>query len=390
VAEVDQNWFAETGARLEADWSSAARDEEAFPEIAERLLEGRHPREHIDLDAFIARTLDPSIALPTQLARPGVFGQPGITAYAGNGFVIEIYFWSSSSSAIHNHPFCGLFTLLRGFSLHVRYRFEPEAELGNNVRIGRVSVTGIERLAPPAHVLFSLRRHPLIHSLVHVPNPSVSLVIRTTRTEDYWRYLPPTVALRIGTDPPELERRLMLLDFLRRSDDPSWERQFSALIASHDAGVAIAALSRLYGDSRGLARSIELVRAHHGDLVDGIATALARAHRRHRDGVTRDRLADAEERYIATVLSHADDRARVFALLRERYGTAARTKLVAFIERCVYAPEQPGLDVARLLADEQVHEDVRADVARPAMERYFRGSLLEALLPWPDPLPLVM
>ncbi len=379
------DWFAETGARLEETWAAAGRDEEAFPELAERVLAEKHPRDAIDLDAFIARTLDPATPLPRQFARPGVFGQPGITAYAGNGFVIEIYFWSSSSSAIHNHPFCGLFTLLRGFSLHVRYRFEQEAEPAPSVRVGRISLDGIEQLEPPSHALFSLRRHPLVHCLVHVPNPSVSLVIRTTRSDDYWRYLPPTIAIRIGADPPDLERRLMLLDFLRRSNDPAWETRFSALIAAHDVGVAIAALSRLYADAAGmtrLPRATALARDHHGAIIDAVADALARAHRRHRDSVAREQLLDAEHRFVATVLSHADDRRRVLALLRTRYGAAARERLLAFIEQCVYEPGQPGLDVARLLADEPVHDEVLADAARAPMERYLRGSLLETLLPW--------
>lgn len=381
------DWFAEIGSRIEEAWARAGRDEEAFPEIAAQLVEGRHPRDHVDLDAFVARALDRGIPLAPQFARAGVFGQPGITAFAGTGFVIEVYFWSSSSSAIHNHPFCGLFTLLRGFSLHVRYRFELESELGSSVRIGRVSVDGIEQLAPPAHVLFSLRRHPLIHSLVHVPNPSVSLVIRTTRAEDYWRYLPPTLAVRIGADPPELERRMMLLDFLRRSDDPSWERQFAAFVG-HDSRLAVAALSRLHADTGGLdafARGLELAREHHGDLIDRVAVAIARAHRRHRNGALRDQIADPEHRYVATVLSHADGRSRVFALLRDRYGEDAKARLIAFIEDCVYASDQPGCEVARLLADEPLHDDVRADVARAPMEHHFRGSLLEALLPWPAP-----
>lgn len=379
------DWFAVTGERLETAWAAVGRDEEAFPELAEAALEGRHPRECVDLDAFVAHALDPEVPLPRQFARPGVFGQPGITGFAGAGFVIEVYFWTSSSSAIHNHPFCGLFTLLRGFSVHARYRFELEREVGRSVRIGRVALDGIEQLEPPAYVRFSLQRHPLVHSLVHVPNPSVSLVIRTTRSDDYWRYLPPSVAVRIGADPPELERRLMLLDFLRRSGDPGWERQFAAVISSHDFGVAITALSRVFADAHGsepFARSVELVRRYHGDVVDAVEPALARAHRRHRDGSSRDQLEDPEHRYIATVLSHADDRARVFQLLRDRYGAAAGERLVAFIEGCVFAPGQPGLDVARLLADEPLLPDLDAEAARASLDRYFRGSVLEALLPW--------
>ena len=380
----EHDWFADCGAEIERAWSAAGRDEEAFPEIADAVLARRPPGDSVDLDAFVAHALDPARALPRQFARPGVFGQPGITAFSGRDFVIEVYFWSSSSSAIHNHPFCGVFTLLRGFSVHARYHFELEREVGPNVRIGRVALASLDAFAPGPRVLFSLREHPLVHSLVHVPNPSVSLVVRTTRTDDYWRYLPPTLAVRIGAEPPDQERRLLLLDFLRRSGDPRWDRHVAAVITSHGLDVAIALLSRIHadGDADRFARCLALVRGYHGDAALAIEPALVRGRRRALEGTLRDRLGDPEHRFIATVLAHAVERPQVLRLLAGRYGEAAGARFDAFLQHAVFPPDHPGLEVARMLV-EDAPADLDIAAARASVDRYFRGSLLDAMLPWP-------
>ncbi|MBV1858915.1 MAG: hypothetical protein KUG77_10930, partial [Nannocystaceae bacterium] len=102
--------FDAVGASLERAWSGADRDEERFVDLAADALEGL--AEHFDADRFFDAMLDPKRPGRQHLAPTGAFGQPGFTAFHGEGFVLEVYVWSDSLSAIHNHPFCGAFTVL--------------------------------------------------------------------------------------------------------------------------------------------------------------------------------------------------------------------------------------------------------------------------------------
>jgi len=376
------DWFRAVGERVEAEWRAAGRDEEAFPRIAAGVVAAWPAVTHVDVDAFVRSSLGTERPA-AQFAPPGAFGQPGITAVRGDGFVVDVYFWTSGLSAIHDHPFCGLFTLLRGFSVHSTYRFSLGRQVDPRARIGSIELDHVEVLHPGDVRLFSGVAHPLIHSLIHVPNPSVSLVIRTTRTEGYHRYLPPHVALRIDGADPEIERRLALLDHLRRAGDAHWEAHLGRFVSEHPFAAAFQALSRAWPDRRDrdhFRRLVALARPAHGDAVDVVEATVARAHERVTSERIRERFSDPEGRFVATVLAQAETRSRTWSLLRGRYGDDASDRLVDWIDRAgLFEPESPGWHVARWLAEDPIPPEVDAD--DPNVERYFRGSILETLLP---------
>ena len=118
------DYFCKLGEHLERAWDNAGRDEDSFSDVAAAALRALPPDRGLDLEKLVDAVLDPAVPAHSQLAPPGVFGQPGVTVFRGRGYLVEVYFWQQSLSAIHDHPFCGAFTVLQGSSAEAVYRFE--------------------------------------------------------------------------------------------------------------------------------------------------------------------------------------------------------------------------------------------------------------------------
>lgn len=106
------DYFERLGVALEDAWSERNREEERFPAAALEVLARMPPQQAWGRAALLDHLLDPHRPVPLQLAPLGAFGQPGFTVLHGHGFVVEVYHWLESLSAIHDHPFCGAFTIL--------------------------------------------------------------------------------------------------------------------------------------------------------------------------------------------------------------------------------------------------------------------------------------
>jgi hypothetical protein len=309
------DYFAELGHRIEQQWASVDRDEERFPEIAARELERTPPDPDLP-DRIAAAFLDSRQEASRQLAGVGAFGEPGITQYFGRGFVIDMYFWNNAVPAVHNHPFRGCFTILRGYSLHDVYTFEAVQRLGGGVMIGELVPQQLTLLHQGTIVPFSLRNFPLIHSLVHVPNPSVSLVIRTVRTFEYYHYFPPSLALSMGEPDDLIARQLLLLGWMQASNHPDYLPRLRAFLAEADFETTFRLVSASYGASE-VEEMIDIAHARHGDHADLILPSIEAAVRLQQDNQFREQLEAEEPRTVASILMCARNRGDVFRLIGE-------------------------------------------------------------------------
>ncbi|MEZ4337565.1 MAG: hypothetical protein R3B82_13180 [Sandaracinaceae bacterium] len=312
-------WADRVGAALETAWAAADRDEEAFPRIADRILADDPPP--FDKTAFVAEQLDATQPRRAQLAPHGAFGEPAFTVFHGDGFVIDVYFWRNSLSGIHNHPFCGLFTLLDGWSVHAVYEHEPREPVGPRVTLGPIRQTALELVEPGERICFSLREHPLIHALIHVPVGAVSMVVRTTRTVGYLRYFPPGLVVAFDPRGDMTPQRYDLLETLRHAHDPSFGEHLDRFLAAADLESAFVVLTRLWGDCDPPTRAalMERVLARHGARAEGLPEVIERSRRWVTGDSLREGLHDPDDRFVATVLMLAESREAALALLARRH-----------------------------------------------------------------------
>jgi hypothetical protein len=387
-------YFQRLGAAIEDAWRAVDRDEERFPELAREIVEAMPPRDHVDRDALVRHQLDPRRPARLELAPLGAFGQPSMTVHFGRGFVIDVYFWVDSLSAIHNHPFCGLFTVLDGFSVHSVYDFEAHESVGPRVQIGALRQTALELVEPGDVRLFSLAKHPLIHALIHVPRGAISMVVRTLRAEGYRRYFPPSLAVAMEDLDDTFARQLALLDTLRESGDPAFLDHLLEYLGHADLEVAFTALSRVWpaSDDAVRAQLLERVRERHGARADLIGPVMRRGSRwAEADGV-RQQLADPDDRFVVTALMLAERRDGVLELLRARHPDPV-ARLHRWIDESGLFAEGDaalphlahamvdGADVDGLVARLERRFGAGIAAQREAIARYAEQSIFAVLVP---------
>ena len=341
MGDASADFIADLGRRVEDRWNAAERDEEAFPDLAHEELVRTPPLDHLDVADVIGAFLATDQQATRQLAPVGAFGQPGITLYYGRGFVIDLYCWNNCVPAIHNHPFTGVFTILRGFSLNSTYTFNVAMRLGARLQVGTLQHSGIRLLRQGDMERFSLVEHPLIHSLVHVPNPSISLVVRTVRTLEYFRYFPPAVAMAMSDPDEPTVRQLRLLDFLRAARDPDYQRHMREFLSTADFETTFRAVSTAWEDES-LSEWIDIARERHGDVADFILPGVTQAVRLQQDNALREQFESDDDRLVASVLMCSPSRSEVDRLLSEWFhGQSPQVLLTRWVESSGLFSEDP-------------------------------------------------
>ncbi len=108
------------------------------------------------------------------------FGNPPFTIYSApdKKFALNIYIWQEAHTSIHEHSFEGCFAVLKGSSLESTYHFSSQKSLGDESHIGKLSSTSVRYLLP-GDLSVIQPGNKLIHRVIHLENPTVSLVLRT-------------------------------------------------------------------------------------------------------------------------------------------------------------------------------------------------------------------
>lgn len=168
--------FEDLASSIHTAWTCRRRDEVAFPEIAQSMLE-RFSASPVSPDE-VFRWLMATDKLPMQFDPHSKFGNFALTVAARDDFYIEILVWTDSTTAIHQHGFSGAFHVLHGSSLHTRWSFQESRRWSDRLKAGRLVLRATEYLhTGSTRPIFP--RDEMIHSLFHLESPSVTVVVRT-------------------------------------------------------------------------------------------------------------------------------------------------------------------------------------------------------------------
>jgi hypothetical protein len=123
------------------------------------------------------------ISYPEDLYQPvphSNFGDPPMTLFFSQEgqFYLDLYIWRKSHTTIHEHGFEGCFTVLEGSSLESKYTFTPDIKGNNHSLWGRLEKKEM-RYITQGETRPILPTGQFIHRVLHLENPTVSLVLRT-------------------------------------------------------------------------------------------------------------------------------------------------------------------------------------------------------------------
>lgn len=229
---IGEYWHA-LGKRLEADVAAQPGWRERFDVIASRALtELPAPRMTA---ADIGQWMTETKTLPEQVNVLSGFGEPPLVVYQTPEFYAEVLFWFPSPTTIHGHGFTGAFVVLDGFSIEVRYDFRPEREPGEAVLLGRLEPREVEFIGP-GKVCAILGASDYVHSVTHLGNPSLTLVVRTYGRSNnrQYRFHRSGFAACSNFRQTELKRRAAVLAAIWRADPARFVTQFVDFLTGAD------------------------------------------------------------------------------------------------------------------------------------------------------------
>jgi hypothetical protein len=167
--------YRELGERIDSAFEREGRALRRFPRVAaEALREARIPER--SSAAEVLAWVFGAERIPPQNDLEEAFGEPPITVYRGRDFHVEVLFWVSTVTTVHRHGFSGAFQALSGERLQTRHVFEARAQAGEPLVLGALRLVGAEVLEPGDVVEIG---HDLVHAIVHLDEPSATIVVRT-------------------------------------------------------------------------------------------------------------------------------------------------------------------------------------------------------------------
>lgn len=175
------SWYSEItewAKSLEPKWQLAAVKGEAFSDFAFREMQGHSFHKNFNLQNDLKDILE-SKNYPEQIHPNSTFGDPPITLYLSpdKSFYLDLYIWTKTQTSIHQHAFEGAFSVLQGHSLESNYEFIQTSTIGTSFW-GQLKNQEMLQLKPgDTHSIFF--KDKMIHQVLHISKPTVSLVLRT-------------------------------------------------------------------------------------------------------------------------------------------------------------------------------------------------------------------
>lgn len=322
-----RDYFERLAHTVDRRWKARSYDHDVFPDIATEALTELSPRDHIGAMDIVRWGLEADV-LPMQLDPGERFGQPPITVYNDQRFVIDVYFWRQYRIAIHEHAFAGAFSVLQGSSFHCCYSFEEEVRYSQYLLSGK-----LRREQVLLHDVGDV--HPVrpggefIHSLLHTGPPSVSVLIRTDVPSAlpqlvYWR---PSLALgdpRVL--PVAVQKKVQLIRMLVSVQHPDLPDLLRKTCVESDP------LSMLHLMFEGrkyfvafpgqLRELLEALKPVHGDLVNDIVRTFKVHTKAEQISTLSGYSRDPDHQFLFAVLLFLDDPDQILDIVRRKYPDA--------------------------------------------------------------------
>ncbi|MBI4242791.1 MAG: hypothetical protein HY606_01770 [Planctomycetes bacterium] len=196
--------------------------------------------------------------LPPQLSMERNFGYPPITLYAGDKFIIDIYFWVDPHTAVHNHSFTGAWVLLQGASLHNKFTFKAGSTYGG-ISTGKLSLESSE-LIKNGDINIIKPDSELIHQVWHLSCPSVSLVIRTAINSKLRIYFPNLEVLSPEYLSKTTIKKVHLMQFLAESAHPLEKSFIANSLKNSDDFNSFWLLHKYFGFTKNISKIHEIIK----------------------------------------------------------------------------------------------------------------------------------
>ncbi|HEX6278922.1 MAG TPA: hypothetical protein VFZ49_02795 [Pyrinomonadaceae bacterium] len=327
--------FNRLGDEVEAAWRDVNYDELQLPAIAkQKLLEHDLPSKLTPWDVLEWTMAQPE--LPPQADPNASFGDPPITVFSGARFHIDVYFWFMGTTAVHQHAFSGAFQVLTGSSIHSWYEFFPDDYVNVFMQFGRMELKVCE-LLKVGDVQEIIAGRDYIHSLFHLDDPSVTIVVRTRKSPMFlpqYSYHKPHLALDPFYVQDSMTKKVQSMGAMLKAKRPDADEKIGAMLAESDMQQTYHLLSNL----RSMLRSdkikqmfavenfdvrfdalFEIARQRHGVRAERLRDVFLRNDKANFIFERRNFVTDPALRFFLAVLLNVEGRENIYKLIRQRF-----------------------------------------------------------------------
>ncbi len=327
--------FNQLGDEIERRWLAANYSELELPSIAKTALEEfdlpskTTPWEAVEW-ALSVREMPPQRDLAAR------FAQPPVTLYNAPRFHVDIYFWFTSTTALHQHAFCGAFQVLEGSSLHSWYEFEREESVNMFTETGRLDLKVCQILEKGAtQEIWPGRQY--IHSLFHLDEPSATIVVRTHRSplaQPQFSYYKPGLALDPFFDDDTAAKKRQLVMAILQARRPDADDLIEKLLTESDFQTSFVLMTHLRGALRNdqieeafgvgagnerFERFLRIIENRHGRTAEILRPVFEYMEIQTQLVDKRKFVSQPEQRFLFALLLNIDDREHILDLVRQRY-----------------------------------------------------------------------
>lgn len=247
------NSLIELGNKIEDLWAKVGHDETAFPDICfEELSNFKNEVSLQEFDDAIAEWMKGS-ALPKQLNVYNTFGQPPVTVFHNDKFVIDLYFWMQVDTSIHSHSFCGAFKVLFGRSLHEQFAIQPTQIHAPDVMTSNISREKTD-LLHRGETQRITQGNDFSHRVIHLETPTITLCARTVNdeTKQQWHHFPNGISIEKKSIPEDVLKQLYFYQYLMIRDEEKGLNFLNNLVEKLPLSINMNLFEQLSLDSMGL------------------------------------------------------------------------------------------------------------------------------------------
>ncbi len=234
---------------------------EKFPQIAfQALSKFKFEMNFESFEQEVAQWLLDLPELPKQVNLYNLFGEPSISIFNNGKFSVDLYFWRTNDTLIHSHGFRGAFKVLYGQSLHEEFKVETTDNLGRMNQTVQSEVVSSKVVLSKSEVLKTsetrviLPGMELVHRVLHLDNPTVTLCIRTVDDKELsqWHHLSSGISyLQRNIDELTI-KRILYFQFLFESDQIKAKNYFDHMLGLTSVATQLALYEGLFQDEYGL------------------------------------------------------------------------------------------------------------------------------------------
>jgi hypothetical protein len=326
----------ELGNHVEKLWREKNYNEELFPAIAAEALREFDVPSKLSVWEIASHTLE-QIELPQQQDLYARFSDVPITIARFPRFHIDVFYWYDGTTAIHQHSFCGAFQVFEGSSLHSNFEFEVDEKLNFFSEIGKIKLKKVQ-LLKKGDVSEIADGKKFIHSLFHLDQPSVTLIVRTIRTPlsyPQFSYRKPSLAIDAYFEDPNIVKKIQVAVMLIRMKRSDADEQIGNLLRKSDLMTCYLILSNIRQFLSGnqieqmfnvsqnsFGKLIGVVQETHGKLAESLPQIFAEEIRLEEIAGRRSLITDAEHRFFIALLMNLDEKEQIFKMINERFPDA--------------------------------------------------------------------